>query len=260
MLTRKENGGWVVVNNQGVEISSGEYILFAQCDDICEPGMVEELVVSMRSHPTAGIAFCRSLLVDEEGAALGNDYDAREASFKEMCTKDVLIDKHQMAKFLFHSCVIPNISALLIQRECFDRIGVFPSDYKVCGDWEWFFRVAEHYDVAYVASPLNSFMQHDSTIRSSTKDREVYAEYFDLLLSNQKKFNLSFAEQCRARMRVMELWSIHLLSPSMHGLFNFTYHLSLIARLDVVAILFLPPAIIFRMLSIFRKVIGKLFD
>ena len=257
LVTRDENGGWPIVNNQGVELSSGDYILFAQCDDTCDPSMIESLVESMRSYPTAGIAFCRSLYVDEKGNVLGEDYDDRETLFKEICKKNVLIEKHEMTKFLFHSCVIPNISAALIRRECFNVVGCFPQEYPICGDWEWFFRVAKGYDVTYIAEPLNKFMQHDKTIRSMTKSRITFEEYFRLLLSNIKKSDLSFLEKCNIRMRIMELWSTHLLSRSLDGMKNFPYHLICIGRLDFIAIIFLPPALLSRMLLIIKKVIGR---
>ena len=37
LVIRENNGGWVVVSNQGVEISSGEFVIFANCDDDCDP-------------------------------------------------------------------------------------------------------------------------------------------------------------------------------------------------------------------------------
>jgi len=257
LVAREENGGWVTVNNQGVGLASGEFILFAQCDDTCDHRMVELLVEPLQSHPSAGISFCRSLLVDERGGTLGDDFDGRERNFKNLCRQDTLINRDQMVGFLFHACVIPNLSAALIRRNSFDVVGGFTHQYRVCGDWEWFFRTAEHFDVAYVAKPLNRFMQHEKTIRSVTKDRVVFEEYFQLLLSNLKMFKLSFFQRCRYRMRVMELWSSHLLSHSWHGLCNFPYHLGRIVRIDPVSLVFLPPALLLRMLLIIRKAIEK---
>ena len=65
LVIREKNGGWVTVSNQGVDMSSGEFVIFANCDDDCAPRMIDRLVAAMKIHPTAGIAFCRSLLVDE---------------------------------------------------------------------------------------------------------------------------------------------------------------------------------------------------
>ena len=255
LLARKENGGWVVVNNQGVEVSSGEFVLFAQCDDYCEINMIERLVDTMKVYPEAGIAFCRSLLVDEQGQVMGNDFVIRERSFRNRCETDTLITGVEMSRYLLHSCVIPNLSAALIRKECFSTIGNFTSSYRVSGDWDWFFRIASRYDIAYVAEPLNMFRQHENTIRNLTKGRMVYEEYFRLLLGQIRLLDLTFIERCHFRTRVMYLWALHLISPSWGGLFNFPYHLGRVLHLDPQALLFLIPGLAQRVI----EVVGKIF-
>ncbi|MFT6905644.1 MAG: glycosyltransferase involved in cell wall biosynthesis [Oleiphilaceae bacterium] len=258
LVCKDKNEGWISTNNQGAELALGEYVLFAQCDDVCDPTMVERLVESMQQHPSAGVSFCRSLLVDREGNSLDEDYDGRDVDFKEACKEDVLLSKHQMALFLLNACVIPNLSALLIKKECFETIGSFSHDYKVCSDWDWYFRVVERYDVAYIASPLNHFMQHDATIRSSTKDKIIFEEYFRLLLSNIKKIDLSLIERFKVRWRAAGLWSEHLIAPSWAGIVNFPYHLTKVAALDLLTIALLPIALIHRLGSVLMKLPSKL--
>lgn len=256
LVVREKNAGWVAVSNQGIELSSGEFVIFANCDDGCEPRMIERLVDAMQRHPTAGIAFCRSLLVDEKGNVLGEDVVIQEPSFRARCAMDTLIGSAEMGRFLLHACVIPNLSAALIRRECFDRIGQLSPDYKACSDWALFFRIARSYDVAYVAEPLNQFRQHAATIRSVMKERDTYEEYFTILLGEAHLLDLTLAEHCRARMRVMGLWSTHLVSRTMSGWSNFPYHLKLILRLDPWALLFFLPALLGRSLELAGKAVN----
>lgn len=258
LVIREQNGGWVVVNNQGIEMSSGEFVLFAQCDDDCDLRMVERLVDAMKAYPTAGIAFCRSLLVNEQDRVLGNDFVIRERSFRDRCAMDTLITGVEMSRFLLHSCVIPNLSAALIRRECFSTIGNFTSSYRVSGDWDWFFKIALQYDVAYVAEPLNKFKQHENTIRSLTKGRVVYEEYFRLLLGQIKLQGLTFFDRCRFRTYVMYLWGIHLFSQPWLGLRNFPYHLKRIFQLDPFALVFLGPGLMLGVFKIAERVLNKL--
>lgn len=254
LLVREQNGGWVTVSNQGVEMSAGEFVIFANCDDDCDPRMIERLVIAMQTSPSAGIAFCRSLMIDENNKVLGDDYAAREGSFKVRCANDTLLTGKEMSRFLLHSCVIPNLSAALIRRECFTRVGKLSSEYRVCCDWDLFFRIVTIYDVAYIAEPLNKFRQHSMTIRSSTKGRVMYAEFFSLLLSQLSLLRLSFYERCKLRVRVMDLWLRHALSAPLSGFLNFKYHCKLIFRLDSIAILFLPIALVLIVISGFKKV------
>lgn len=258
LVIREQNGGWVVVNNQGVGMSSGEFILFAQCDDDCDPRMIERLVDAMKIYPTAGIAFCRSLLVDEHGQLLGDDFAGREGSFRARCAMDTLVKGSEMSRFLLHSCVIPNLSAVLIRRECFLTIGNFTSSYRVSGDWDWFFKIASRYDFAYVAEPLNRFRQHKTTIRSSTKGRVVYEEYFRLLLGQIRLLDLTFFERCRFRTRVMYLWGTYLFSQPCAGLRNFPYHLNRIFQLDPLALVFFGPGLVGGVYKIAENVLNKL--
>jgi len=244
LVVREKNGGWVVVSNQGMAMVAGEYLLLANCDDACEPDMIACLVTALKNHPSAGVAFCRSQLVDAYDRTLGDDFSIREASFRARCATDTLISGVEMSRFLLNSCVIPNLSAAMVRRECLTVVGDLSPAYRVCSDWDFFFRVAANYDVAYVAAPLNRFRQHEATIRSSTKGRVTYEEYFRLLLGRIRGLNLSFRERCRYRMRTMFLWGHHLVSQPLIGLRNFPYHLWCIMKQDTPAILFLVPAAI----------------
>ncbi len=258
LVLRDQNGGWVTVSNQGVDLSSGEYVLFANCDDDCDPRMVERLVDALQQHPSAGIAFCRSLMVDEDDQVLGDDFTIREASFRKRCSQDTLLSGGEASRFLLHSCVIPNLSAALFRRECFAKVGKLSSSYRVCSDWDIFFRIAKQYDFAYVAEPLNRFRQHRKTIRSVTKDKVIFEEYFRLLLGEIKSLDLSVVERAKFRTHVMYLWAVHLFSPSLNGIFNFPYHFRVVFVHDPFAFPFFFPAIILCGCEFIQKFFHKL--
>lgn len=253
LVVREQNGGWVAVSNQGVEMATGEFVLFANCDDDCDSSMIQRLVAAIQTHPTAGMAFCRSVLVDERDNPLGDDFTVRERSFRARCSTDTLLSGAETSRFLLHSCVIPNLSAALFRRECFANVGNLSSSYRVCCDWDLFFRIAARYDVAYVAEPLNRFRQHSSTIRSVTKERVVYEEYFRLLLGQIHVLDLTWAERCRFRLHVMYLWSVHLMSLSKGGWRNFPYHLGRVLDLDPLALVFFFPSMVMRAVRMFGK-------
>jgi glycosyltransferase involved in cell wall biosynthesis len=253
LIVREENGGWVAVSNLGVEISKGEFILFANCDDSCEPEMLEKLVESMHDNHTAGVAYCRSEMIDEDGNLLGDDFLGREDRFKSKCFHDVLITKKEMTFFLLHSCVIPNLSAALIRKDCYLDSGGMTNFYKVCADWDLFFRIAKKFDVAYLAKPLNKFRQHKTTIRSSTKNRDMYAEFFKLLLSQLNMGELDFSSRMRVRIRVMDLWIRYVAINPVQSLLNLNYHFILILKSDFLTLLFLPISFLAVCQSIFKK-------
>lgn len=252
LLLRERNGGVVAVMNQGIEMTCGEFVIFAQCDDECDARMIERLVDAMNEHPTAAIAFCRSLLVDEDNRVLGDDYSIRERAFRTRCSADVLLGGAEMGRYLMTSCVIPNMSAALLRRECFASVGVLSPAYRVCCDWDLFFRIVDRFDVAYVAEPLNRFRQHESTVRSVTKNRILYEEYMRVLLGHMHLLELTVFERARFRAQVMVLWAGLLLSPTWSGIVNLPYHARVVARHDVLALLYLGPALVWRVAQVIR--------
>lgn len=253
LIVREQNGGWVAVSNQGVEMSSGEFLIFANCDDSCDPTMIQRLVDALHVNRSAGIAYCRSLMIDDKGKRLGDDFSDREKSFQTKCHNDAFITKNEMSRFLLHSCVIPNLSAALMRKECFIAAGGFTSAYRVCSDWDLFFRMSTYYDTAYISDPLNEFRQHKTTIRSSTKDRIIYEEIIRLLLGEIKLLDLTFIERIKFKTRVMYLWAAHLLRPSFNGMLNFYYHLKCVMHHDVAALIFLPLALLMRCVAMLIK-------
>jgi glycosyltransferase involved in cell wall biosynthesis len=258
LIEREVNGGWVSVSNQGIEIARGEFILFANCDDDCEPQMIERLVSALVSHPNAGLAFCRSLIVNEHSDRIGDDFTVRETSFRVRCANDCMLTGNEMRRFLMHSCVIPNLSAALFRRTCLESVGLLSDEYKACSDWDLFFRIADHFDFVYVASPLNHFRQHVNSIRSATKGRITYDEFFRVLLGQIRNSNFGAIERSRFRLHVMYLWAIELLRPSTSGWRNFLHHLKLIAALDLPALFYLMPALGIRALTLPLKILLRL--
>jgi glycosyltransferase involved in cell wall biosynthesis len=247
LIERERNGGWVIVSNQGLSLAKGEYILFANCDDYCDNKMVEALVNGMKISDSIGVSFCRSQMVNGDDDVVGDDFVVRERSFRNRCKTDTLISASEMYRFFFHSCVIPNLSAALFRKECFSKVGTLSDSYKACCDWDLFFKIFASFDAYYVASPYNSFRQHNKTIRSSLKGRIEYEEFFRLLLSQINERNsLSLYERTKFRIHVMKLWCLHLSNSRDKGYKNFTYHFSVIWKYDKYSLLFFIPGVLAR--------------
>jgi hypothetical protein len=167
-----------------------------------------------------------------------------------------LLSGQEVTSFLFRACVIPNLSAALIRRSCLDEVGRLSSNYRVCCDWDLFFRIADRHDVAYVAEPLNHFRQHRMTIRSRTTDRVLYDEYLRLLLGQLRQLSLSFHRRWRARIDVMYLWSVHLFAPRLTGLADLPHHARVVLQHDPPAFFVAPIGLIIR----FCEIVGKVLN
>jgi hypothetical protein len=80
-----------------------------------------------------------------EGSPLGFEFPRTE-------TGDVLID------LLYANKIIA--SAVLVRKECFDRLGGFNEAFFGSGDWEMWLRIAEHYEIGFVGEPLTFYRVH----------------------------------------------------------------------------------------------------
>jgi len=261
IIEKQTNSGWASVSNEGISLSSGEFIIFANCDDACDVGMITHLVSALYANPTAGLAFCRSTMVDENNFVLGDDFQVRERLFQERCQESTLLTGHETTRFLLKSCVIPNLSAVLFRREAFNQIGGFSDAYKVCCDWDLFFRMAERYDIAYVSLPLNQFRQHAKTVRSSTKSKVVFEEYFRLLLGKIRKMPLPIYDAITCRIDIVSIWAVNLIPPSHDHIKNIPYHLYCIFKADVLALALVPVGIFKRIIEvIFFKIPKKIIS
>lgn len=65
LIANQDNRGFGAANNQGVEISSGKFLLFLNPDMRVEIGSLDKIVKWMREHKDVGIVSCK--LVDKEG-------------------------------------------------------------------------------------------------------------------------------------------------------------------------------------------------
>ena len=98
-----ENRGYANACNHGVNLSKGEYIIFAECDDYNESDHIELLVDILNENEKVGVAFCKSNIVDETGEFQEDDFQFREKKFQLLHSKNSLIKK----------CIIPSAEALL---------------------------------------------------------------------------------------------------------------------------------------------------
>ena len=260
IIVKKKNSGWASVSNEGIRLSNSEFILFANCDDACDAKMIASLVSALEVNPTAGLAFCKSQMIDENNQILGDDFEVREKSFRDRCQETTLLGGSEITRFLLRSCVIPNLSAALFRHEALDQIGGFSEKYSVCCDWDLFFRIAERWDVVYVALPLNQFRQHAKTVRSATKSKIIFEEYFRLLLGRIRATPMSFHDALATRINVTYLWGVNLLPPARGLIQNIPYHLSCIFKADPITLTLIPVGIVKRICELFfLKIPKKLF-
>ena len=214
-LREINSGSYVKSTNYGAQQAKGKYLLFAQCDDFAEPIQLERLHQALLANPSVGVAFCRSRMIDENGQSLGTDFDHRSDEFRHHCAGDTKISRVQMKRFLGESCVIPNLSAALLSRELYIRVGGLSVNYLVLADWAFWLDLAQLTDFYYVAAPLNNFRQHDATIRSKIKLQRQILEIYEMFEDVIRRYPTGLSERFRLKINRARAWMVfYSASPS----------------------------------------------
>ncbi|MFC1590928.1 glycosyltransferase [Thermodesulfobacteriota bacterium] len=202
-----KNQGYAHATNLGVRLSKGEFVMIAECDDFNDPTHVAVLLEKMLAHPTVGVAFCRSKMVDGNGVVWGDDFVYREQAFKKMCAGGALIEKKMIQKFFLISCVIPNMSAALLKKKYFNLAGGLSPKYRACADWDFWCRIARQCDFYYVAAPLNNFRTHAASVRSTSGIQLPLLEIITLLYGYFSGAALTISERFKFRVNIGIIWS-----------------------------------------------------
>lgn len=209
LILLEANGGAAAASNKGASLANGEYLMFAECDDFDRPEHVARLVAALQSS-SAGVAFCRSELVDARGAVLGDDFENREPAFRALCAMDALIPRRLMQRFLLRACVVPNMSAALMRKAAFDAAGGVSAAYRLCLDWDLWGRLARREDFFYVAETLSSFRAHGGTARSTVGLARQIEEIYSVLTSAASELELNSSERFKFRLGLARIWAGYL--------------------------------------------------
>ena len=190
-LQPKNSGSYVKASNLGASYATGEYLLFAQCDDFAESNQIEFLIDSFKKNPSVGVVFSKSILIDKDGWIISDDAIGREKKFKDHINSNQLILGQQMQEFLSFSCVIPNLSAAIVKKELYDNINGLSDKYQVVADWEFWLKLSKLTDFYYRKESLNYFRQHSTTIRNTVKMGDQMKEIFEMFNLHIQKNNLA---------------------------------------------------------------------
>lgn len=193
-LLEQNTGSYVKASNYGANQAEGEYLLFAQCDDFAHPDQLKILIETSKQFQHAGVIWSRSNMVDLNGHVFEDDFEGREKKFRDRCKSNTLITGKEMRRYLANSCVIPNLSAALVRKDLYDKVGKLSEKYLVASDWAFWLSLSEVTNFCYITTPLNNFRQHETTIRNSIKIEKQILEIFHIFYEHINAHRLDSKE------------------------------------------------------------------
>lgn len=149
---RIEPGGLCGNWNTCIDRARGHWVHILHQDDLVLPGFYRKLREGIEQAPNIGAAFCRHILMDEEGhwyfiAPLQRrtpgvipDWLERIASTQPIQTP-----------------------AIVVRRNVYGEIGGYSPELVYALDWDMWKRIAAHYPVWYEPQPLACYRTHNSS-------------------------------------------------------------------------------------------------
>lgn len=164
---------------RGISESSGDIIWIAESDDTCSLDFLEKLVPIYLANESA-LAFCHSILVDENGQKLRENHQMKDV------TSDFSMDgKAFIKKYLAYSNEIQNASCAIFSKKAAQEIDKDYMNYQGAGDWFFWILLAEKGNVSFVSATCNHYRLHQNTtrkvVRSGLEFHEIKTIYEWLL-------------------------------------------------------------------------------
>ena len=165
-LVRQPNQGVAAARNAGLQASTGDYLVFLDCDDYIDPHMVERLAALINHHDPCVFAYCDYMKVDVTGKILPHNYST--ADLRTTCEGNLL------GSLLPDNFLLP--MSVLISRHLFERAGGFDPQSVPCDDYDLWLRVSCLGGVArYLHEPLAFYRQRPAS-QSADRERMILAE------------------------------------------------------------------------------------
>jgi len=148
----QENQGESIARSHGIELARGEFIALLDSDDLWLPGKLARQVLMLGASPGIGMVFCQAWIIDGHGQRIA------EAPYgASLGSSDLTLEK------LCFQNSISGPSTTLIRRVVFEQIGGFDPNIHFGEDWDFWLRMALHYQLAFIPEPLACVRRHRGT-------------------------------------------------------------------------------------------------
>lgn len=181
----QDNAGICATRNRGVSESTSEIIAFLDADDTWEPTNLEKQLARFESDGEIGLVHCAMREFDNE--------TGETIRFYMEGGEDGVADN----LLLWEGPVIVGPGGgVTVSRKAFDHVGGFDTRMKVGEDWDFCYRVARLFKVAFVTEPLVNYRNHNACAHRNVENMES-----GMLMFYEKAFATDDPEILKLRRR-----------------------------------------------------------
>lgn len=149
-------GNW----NRAVELARGELVHLLHQDDHVRPGFYSRIDEGFRRAPQAGMAFCRTLLIDDAGSAIRRNSRLRWFPGVLRDWLPVIATRQRV-----------QTPSVVVRREVYETLGGYRPELCQALDWEMWVRIAARHSVWYESRTLAAYRRHRANESTRLLDR-----------------------------------------------------------------------------------------
>ncbi len=138
-LIQNDHAGQPRTKNCGIRAAHGEFIAFLDADDRWKPAKLERQLNLIAKQPDLGVCYSRREVIDPDGKFISGD----SRTFHRGNVLDAMFRDNFVC-----------FSSAMVRRCVIDRVGQFDESLRLAIDYDWWLRIARHFDFDYVDEPL----------------------------------------------------------------------------------------------------------
>ena len=163
---KQENQGCAAAKNTGLSYATGEFITNLDDDDLFLPQKVERQVEMFMKGLEIGICATGVYHIDANGQITGT------------YIPPTLSRETQVLRLLGHCFFVQ--SSVMIHRKCHEKLGGYKL--MLSEDYDFWLRVALHYEIGVVKELLTKYRRHSNQITSRENHPRLFADVHKIIL------------------------------------------------------------------------------
>ena len=169
VVVNDTNIGVVRNFNRCLELARAPYVKYLHADDLLHAGCCERMAALLDQEPGVGLVFApRDVRLDHPDDPAAQEWRDRYAVLHAPFSS---LERVNDGRRLFrewlevgiHENLLGEPSAILVRRECFERLGGFNPTLWQLVDIEMWLRIALYYDIGFLPEPLSVYRHHQSS-------------------------------------------------------------------------------------------------
>ena len=145
IVIHQENQRLPLALNSGFRMARGYYLTWTSSDNIMKSHMLEVLVDALERRADLGLVYADWEVIDKSGRVINSvrtlDYD-----------RNLLMRTNYI-----NAC-------FLYRRACQQMIGLYDPDYIHAEDWEYWWRISQHFEMMRIPQVLYQYRVHNSSL------------------------------------------------------------------------------------------------